>query len=222
MERRRADPLTPGRDFATTLGVKLHIAVVVVLGVILGACDKPNDIPRLQDEITVAAKNFRKRYDDLADRLTAIGRRGDALGKSAETGGEAYKQFHEAKATVDEERRKIDGIPQQVSAASKSGSIEDLQKILDQNNEELEKELTKATWEADAAEAWLAQAEQGANAPEPPPTAMPPNNDTPPTETPNTTGAGAQPGTTGADVPGGTANPPTTGAPTPTGSNARH
>ncbi len=169
------------------------------MALVLAACDRPNDVPRLQDEVSASAKTFHKRLDDLADRLQTIGKRGDALGKNAETGGEAYKDFHEAKSIVDEQRRRLDAVPQAIQAAAKSGNPEELQKLYDQMSESVDDALTEATWKADAAESWIALAEQHADEPATEPASAPPPSSEPPaTETPSTTGTGAQPGTAAA------------------------
>ncbi|HEX4422216.1 MAG TPA: hypothetical protein VH165_30095 [Kofleriaceae bacterium] len=107
------------------------IASVLVPGLLaaglLGACDKPNDLPHLQDEATTAAKSYQDRFDDLGRRARAI--HGEALS------GDTQRVYQQAISTLSRYRNDLRQIPLRIQAGARSGPPEELQKLIDEMHE---------------------------------------------------------------------------------------
>jgi hypothetical protein len=154
--------LTNARYFATTLAVN-HLRLVA-LSILLAACEKPNDIPRMQDEALALAKSYQDRFDDLAHRAQAI--HPERL-----TSLDAQRAYQQASSRLIRSRNDLRQVPLAVQAGVKSGP-EELQKLIDSMRERFEGAVIQANDELDAVESAVALAEQhpaGAPAPTPAP-----------------------------------------------------
>jgi hypothetical protein len=142
------------------------IASVIVPGLLaaglLGACDKPNDLPHLQDEATTAAKSYQERFDDLARRARAI--HGETLSSDTQ------RVYQQAISTLSRYRNDLRQIPLRIQAGARSGPPEELQKLIDEMQERFEGGVIEANAELTAVESQIALADQrphGAPAPAP-------------------------------------------------------
>jgi len=119
--------------------------VVVVLG--LAACERPNDLPALQDEALAIARSYEDRFDELAHRAAAIRR--EAL-----TTADAQKAYERATSVLVRDRNDVRQIPVRV----KAGSPEELHRLVEEMHARFERGVTEANAELTAVESWLFQA----------------------------------------------------------------
>lgn len=178
------------------------------------ACGKSSDLPRLQEEASSIVSVYTPRVDALQRRVKELDQRGQALGGAAND-APAKQLYSQARAKVDQLRGLLQSLPGATQEAAKTNNAEELEKLIDESRERIEKDSTEAIDELDAVESWMwttegARATQNAQG-EPAPT--------PPPGSGTNTGTGAQPGTptgtTGAATDG--TSPPPTAAPTPPG-----
>jgi hypothetical protein len=170
----------------STLRVVALVALLASLAV--AACEKPNDLPRLQDEAVATAKLYQQRLDELSHRAAAIGPRVAALASDAPDGARARQAYQQALATIEDRRRDLrQQLPPAVQAAMKSGNPEELARLIDRLREVQEHSATEATSKLSAAESWVAIAEQRQSAPRaaaPPSASEPPEADDRPSGSP--------------------------------------
>ncbi|HEU4732368.1 MAG TPA: hypothetical protein VFT22_30950 [Kofleriaceae bacterium] len=139
----------------------------------VAACDKGNDVPRMQAEALEIAKSYQARFDDLSRRASAIPR--DRLSTA-----DAQWAYGQAISTLDRFRNELQQVPVMVQAGAKSGNPEELEKLIDSMHERFEAGVIDATAKLSAVESWLAIAEhQGGQTPRTP---DPGPGETPPAE----------------------------------------
>lgn len=160
------------------------VALVALLAFLVAAgCEKPNDLPRLQDEAVATAKLYQHRVDELSQRAAAIGPRVAALASAAPDGARARQAFQQALAAIEDRRRDLQQqLPLGVQAAMKSGNPDELARLIDRVREVQEHSATEATSQLSAVESWVAIAEQRQSAPRaaaPEPPAAPEPDDRP-------------------------------------------
>jgi hypothetical protein len=119
---------------------------------LLGACDKPNDLPHLLEEATTAAKSYQDRFDDLARRARAI--HGETLSSDTQ------RVYQQAISTLSRYRNDLRQIPLRIQAGARSGPPEELQKLIDEMQERFEGGVIEANAELTAVESQIALADQ--------------------------------------------------------------
>jgi len=149
-------------------------------------CEKTNDIPRLQEEAVATAKSFQERFDELAHRAEAIGKRARALPPSSQTNGNAGRLFGLAVRAITESRQALSRVQAEVKEDVDKGAPEALLKRIDELRETKEKAIIEATGDLAAVESWVAFTEQHPDAPAPPPSPEPAAADDPGTAAPPT------------------------------------
>jgi hypothetical protein len=146
----------------------LRGAVLVTLLALLVAsgCEKPNDLPRLQDEAVATAKIYQQSLDELAHRAAVLGPRVAALPADAPDAARARQIYQQALSTIEERRRELQQqLPLGVQAGMKSGNPDEIARLIDRTREGQERAVTEATAELSAVESWIAIAEQRQIAP---------------------------------------------------------
>jgi hypothetical protein len=142
------------------------VAVFAVLALAAVACEKVNDVPRLQDEALEVAKGYQLRFGDLT-------RRADAIALDRVTGTDARWAYAQARSTLDRVRNELQQAPITIQDKAKSGRPEDLEKLIDTMRDRFEAAVTDATSKLTAVESWLALAERPGGLASPPSTGEP-------------------------------------------------
>ena len=151
--------------------VALHVTVVVrlALGLVVcllwAGCEKPNDLPRLQDDALATARILQQRLDELSHRAAAIGPRVARLPGDLPDIARVRQLQQQALSTIEERRRDLQQLPIAVQAGIKAASPADLMWLIDRTRETQERSATEATAELSAVESWVALAEQRQTAP---------------------------------------------------------
>jgi hypothetical protein len=145
----------------------LVLLFVPLAGLLAVGCEKPNDLPRLQDEAVATAKIFQHRLDELSHRAAAIGPRVSALPSDLPDAARARRLHQQALSTIEERRRDLQQLPLGVQAGMKAGSPDELVRLIDRTRDAQERSATEATAELSAVESWVALAEQRQPAPPP-------------------------------------------------------
>jgi hypothetical protein len=157
---------------------------------VASACDKPNDLPRMQDELLTSARAYRSRFDELKRRAEVLDPRTRALPQDAATAS-AQHTLGVARTTIEQNLAHLQQLPTMLprwTASENSRGL--LQAWLDEKRPELEAGVIEATAELAAVESAIAVAEQRAG--EPQPAAPPPQAEPMPEERePQTDGSGA-------------------------------
>ena len=160
--------------------VKSSCGVVLFALLVASGCEKPNDLPRLQDEAVATAKVYQQRLDELALRATALGPRVVALPSDMPDTTRARQLYQQALSTIEAHRRELQQeLPLGVQAGMKSGNPLELIQLIDRIRENQEHGATEATAELSAVESWVAIAEQRQYAPRSAAAAPPATDDRP-------------------------------------------
>jgi hypothetical protein len=144
---------------------------VLILLLSITACEKTNDVARLRDEATIVAKYYQPRLDELNHRIEMIFQHGKVIPAGLPGIKETSAVLEKARAKLVELRKAAmpqgDGkssIEAQAETAAKAGSALELERIVDDAQEELDAGSTEVNDELSTVEAWLAQAEANAAA----------------------------------------------------------
>lgn len=208
MERRRAGALTNAHDSATTappvrshrLAVLLAV-LVAVAAVATSACDKPNDLPRMQDEIAASAASYRSRFDELRRRADAVEPRLRALPQDTGAAG-AQHLLGVARTTIDQGLGHLQQLPTLLPDWLQAKNAPALLRAwLADKRRELEDGVTEASAAITAVESWAAVAEQRTGAPEPPAAAPAPAEPVPGAPPPPPTADDREPAADGSGAP---------------------
>lgn len=143
-----------------------HLRLAVLL-VLLGApaCDKPNDLPRMQDELLASVQEYQARFDELKRRADAIEPRTHALPQDTATAS-ALHTLGLARTAIEQCLGQLSQVPQLLPAWLSSKDVRSpLQAWLSDQRHELEATAIEATSEIEAVESWTFVAEQRAEAP---------------------------------------------------------
>ena len=189
--------MTNAPTSATVLTVR-HLRSAALLALIAAsACDKPNDLPRMQDELSASIQSYRARFEALEHRADAIEPRTHALPQDT-AAASALHRLGVARATIDQSLRHLEQVPTMLPAwLSSTDARSHLQAWLDDERPKLEDSVVEATSEIEAVESWTAVAEQRAGAPQHAASSTPAAEPSPPTTranddpAPETDGSGA-------------------------------
>lgn len=164
----------------------VSFTLLILLALIAASgCDKTNDVPHLKDEALATAKDYQQRFDELAHRAEAIGRRGSTLPPDTLNSAGAQRVYRQAQGKLEEYRRNVQQAPALVEAGVKSGSPEELHKLIASWHERFEGGVVETTSALTAVESWIASTEQRQGAPQiapAPPAPEPVTGDAPPAE----------------------------------------
>jgi hypothetical protein len=146
--------------------VKSLRGCVLVALLAASGCEKPNDLPRLQDEAVATAKILQHRIDELSHRAAVLGPRVGALTGDVPDGTTARRLYQQALATIEARRGDLQQqLPIGIEAAKKSGSPEEFIHLIDRLRETQEGSATQVDSALSAVESWLAIAERRQLAP---------------------------------------------------------
>jgi len=159
---------------------------LLMTSLVLGACEKSNDITQLHEEAVSVAKYFGPRVDDLMKRRDAIFQMGRNVPGNLPDVPDIVKLIGDAGDKINEMHGIASAGPDGKSALEKQadgflkdGKIDELSKLIDDSHEKLDEDWTIANDDLNKVESWLWNYQQG-HLPAPPVA--------PPTPTPSTTG----------------------------------
>jgi hypothetical protein len=172
---------------------------LLLTSLVLGACEKSNDITQLHEEAVATAKYFGPRVDDMAKRKQAIFQRGRNVPGNLPDVPEIINLINEAGAKIDEmhgiaasNNGGKSALETQADQLAKDGKLDELRKLIDESAEKLDEDWTIANGDLTKVESWLWQYEQGhANAAPPPQKNPSDTGETPPAAAPEGAGSAA-------------------------------
>jgi hypothetical protein len=173
---------------------------LLLTSLVLGACEKSNDITQLHEEAVAIAKYYGPRVDDMMKRRDAIYQRGRNVPGNLPDVPEIVKMISEAGEKLTEmhgiaspDNGGKSALEKQAEQLQKDGKLDELRKLIDESQDKLDEDWTIANDDLTKVEGWLWQYEQGHmnaappavappqptpnNAGEPPPAAAPANGD---------------------------------------------
>jgi hypothetical protein len=130
----------------------LLTALALLVVAAASGCEKASDVPRLQDEALEVAKAYQSRLDELT-------RRADAIRPEQLSAVDARSAYGQARGTLDRVRSELRQVPLTVRDTAKSGTPEQLQKLIATLREHCESGVIDATSKLAAVESWLAMPE---------------------------------------------------------------
>ena len=155
---------------------------LLMTSLVLGACEKSNDITQLHEEAVSVAKYFGPRVDDLMKRRDAIFQMGRNVPGNLPDVPDIVKLIGDAGDKINEMHGIASAGPDGKSALEKQadgflkdGKIDELSKLIDDSHEKLDEDWTIANDDLNKVESWLWNYQQG-------------HLPAPPTPTPSTTG----------------------------------
>jgi hypothetical protein len=184
---------------SATVGIVLPLRSAVLLALLAQpACDKPNDLPRMQDELLASVQGYRARFDELKRRADAIEPRAHALPQDT-AAASALHTLGVARTAIDLSLGQLSQVPQMLPAWLGSKDARSLvQAWLSDKRFQLEAAALEATSELEAVESWTAVAAQRAEAsrpaaepPDPGPGSTAPDTAATDDHAPETDGSGA-------------------------------
>jgi hypothetical protein len=174
------------------------ITAVLMTSLVLGACEKSNDITQLHEQAISVAKYFGPRVDDLAKRRDAIFQRGRNVPGNLPDVPEIVKLIGESSDKIKEMQGIAspgpDGksaIEKQADGFLKDAKPDELGKLIDDSQEKLDEDWTIANDDLNKVEGWLWAYEQGHAVV--PPSAPPPPSPNNTTEAAPAVGSAATP-----------------------------
>lgn len=188
------------RPAVNTFKRPLSSALLLSLTLMVGGCEKPADLGRMQEETLALVKQHGKHVDLLQRRADSMMARGRNLGGDAPGISDAGRLLSEARSGIDQLRAHVTSAPTTIGNAAKTSS-DDLQRATDDLITKLETGERAVRSNLAAVDNWMMAVENrpaGAAAPSAPatPGAAPagnesPNPPVPPAPTAPETGSGA-------------------------------
>ena len=149
--------------------MKAYLLVVALA--VIPACGQQNDIDSLEHEAVAIAQYYQPKVDQLGTRLDAIFARGQKIPGNLPGIQDVGRRLQEARAELEKLRgivgkdpkqpTKPSPLEQQTKAAANEGNAEELEKLVDEANEELAAGVTILNDDLTAAESWIAQYDRG-------------------------------------------------------------
>jgi hypothetical protein len=140
---------------------------LLLTSLVLGACEKSNDITQLHEDAIATAKWYAPRVDDMTKRRDAIFQRGrNVPGNLPDVPdvvkliGESSEKINEMKAIVTPGSDGKSPLEKQADQLLKDGKIDELGKLVDENNEKLDEDWTIVNGDLAHVEGWLWHYEQ--------------------------------------------------------------
>jgi hypothetical protein len=149
---------------------------LLLISLVLGACEKSNDITQLHEDAIATAKWYAPRVDDMMKRREAIYQRGRSVPGNLPDVPEVVKRINEAGEKLNEMKAIVtpgsDGkspLEKQADQLQKDGKIDELRTLADENEEKLDEDWTVVNDDLTHVEGWLWHYEQAHTpvAPEP-------------------------------------------------------
>jgi hypothetical protein len=149
--------------------VKLHCTCLVVAVLAVSACEKPNDIPALQEQATIIAKYYQPKVEELAKRFREVVRRfKTGMGGLAPANvDDAQRRLNDANQRLTEAHRKVapesdQFIGKQAAQLAKAGNVPDLEKLVEETDEKLATDTLVINNELTTVESWITISEAAA------------------------------------------------------------
>lgn len=187
---------------------------LLLIAVVLAACGKSNDVSTLHQEAVELASYYQPRLDAADKRVQSIFKRGTTIPANLPGIEEVGRRLTEARDTIVQLRGIVakgpDGksaVEKQADLAAKDRKVEELDKLVQDTEETLDRGLRIVNDDLASVESWIALYDQGITRQEP--SAAPPPTIPTPTEPAPAAPAAATPPQTGAgQPPAATAQPP--------------
>lgn len=177
------------------LAVMKCLYALLMSSLVLGACEKSDNVAQLREQASAIGKTYAPRADELDKRRQAIFQRGKNVPGNLPDVPEIVRLIGEAGDKINEMHGITSAIDKQADDAAKAGKREELQRIIDESHEKLEIDDTIASEDLVRVESWLWQFEQGRTTQAAPPkeNPVPPPNETgePPPAAAEGSGAGS-------------------------------
>jgi hypothetical protein len=169
---------------------------VLVASLVLGACEKSNNVTQLHDETVATAKYYAPRVDALQKRQKEIAERGRGVPGSTPDVPELVRFITDASDKINEMKGITGALERQADDLARTNKADELEKLMDESEEKLDTDYTIANDDLSHLEAWLWRFEQSKGQlppPPPPPTELPTPSDTgePPPAAATGSGAGS-------------------------------
>jgi hypothetical protein len=161
--------------------VVFAVSAVLVAPLVLGACEKSDNINQLHQEAVATVKSYAPRVDELDKRRQSIFQRGRNVPGNQPDVPEVIRLINEAGDKINEMKGITGSLEKQADEAAKANKADELEKLVDESSEKLEADFTIANEDMTHVEGWLWQYEQHRGLVPPPAPATP-------LPTPNTTG----------------------------------
>lgn len=142
---------------ATALSLAALVAVLAAAG-----CEKTNDLPRLQEEAQATSKELGERFDELAHRGEAIGKRARALPPANLDAADAQRAYRHALGAINEARGQLGQLAGEIDSGVKANDRSKLWMLTAKTREHLDRQLIVIAGELDAVDSWVWYAEQRA------------------------------------------------------------
>ena len=155
--------------------------VLLMTSLVLGACEKSDNVTQLHEQAIAIGKTYAPRVDELAKRRDSIFQRGKNVPGNLPDVPEIVRLIGEAGDKITEMKGITSAIDKQADDAAKNKKVDELQKLIDESHEKLETDETVANEDLTRVEGWLWQYEQGRGTSAAPPKEIP-------VPTPNETG----------------------------------
>jgi len=149
---------------------------VLVASLVLGACEKSDNVSQLHQEAVDTAKFYAPQVDQLDKRRQEIFQHGRNVPGNLPDVPEIVKLITEAGDKVNEMKGITGSLEKQADEAAKANKLDELEKLNDESREKLDADWTIANEDLTKVEGWLWQYEQHRQLPPPPPPVPTPND----------------------------------------------
>ena len=129
---------------------RIALALVILSG--LGACSKPNDLPRLEDQAAAVPARYKGDLDALGERIAADDKANGTLSDADGNKG-ASDRIASAKSHLDAMTNTRNSMAAQVQSSAKGGALV-VQKLIDETDADFETGLREANDDLSAYEVW--------------------------------------------------------------------
>ncbi|MBA3460944.1 MAG: hypothetical protein H0T46_13325 [Deltaproteobacteria bacterium] len=183
---------------------QLSSAVLLSLTLMVGGCEKPADLGRMQEETLALVKQHGKDVDLLQRRADALMARGRNVGSDAPGISDAGRILSEARSGIDQLRALVSSAPTTIGNAARTNNSDEVQRVSDDLVAKLKTGEVAARSNLAAVDNWLMSVENRpttAAAPATPGNESP-NPPVPPAPAAPETGSGSGAGSAAGSAPG--------------------
>ena len=135
------------------------LAALAALPLAGGGCDRPDDQPALRADLLAAIRSYDTRLEELARRADAVDLRRRALPHDTLDSAPAEHALAQARSAIGDRRGYLTSVRARLAGPGPASSAE-LQRLLAELRRRLDDGATEAIADLDAAESWVAVAEQ--------------------------------------------------------------